>query len=81
MMSLYSSDLCTTMAVAKSGVETYSISDSFQKISQHGNTVSRALQFSPFYSTEKDFRKELAASSLSNTSLWNLRHGVIGLVC
>ena len=33
-MSLYSSDLCTTMTVAKSGVETYSISDSFQKISQ-----------------------------------------------
>ena len=46
----------------------------FRKFLNHGNTVSRALQFSPFYCTEKDFRKELAAFSLSNTSLWNLRH-------
>ena len=46
----------------------------FRKFLNHGNTVSRALQFSPFYCTDKDFRKELAAFSLSNTSLWNLRH-------
>ena len=69
MMSLYSSDLCTTMAVAKFGVETYLISVHFRKFLKHGNAVSRTLQFSPFYSTENDFRKELAASSLSNTSL------------
>ena len=67
MMSLYSSDLCTTMAVAKFSVETQLIlfiSENFSSMA-----VSRTLQFSPFYSTENDFRKELAASSLSNTSL------------
>ena len=68
-MSLYSSDLCTTMAVAKFSVKTYSISAHFRNFLKHGNAVSRTLQFSPLYSTENDFKKELAASSLSHTSL------------